>query len=62
MVLLKNDHLIDENKKQYCHRACSSRKDQILTICDFHAATPNSDLNINNNMTNKKKMIKNNKE
>ena len=37
---------------------CSSRIDQILTIWHFHTTTPNSDLNINNNMANKK-IIKN---
>ena len=58
-VLLKNDHLVEENKKtEYFHWPCSSRKDQISTIWHFHATNPNSDLNINNNMANKK-MIKN---
>ena len=38
------------------------KEDQILTIWHFHTTTtPNSDLNINNNMTNKK-MIKNSQE
>ena len=55
MVLLKNDHFVEENKKtKYCHWWCSLRKDHILTIWHFHATTPNSDLNINNNMANKK--------
>ena len=59
MVSLKNDHLVEENKKtEYCHWPCSSRKDQILTIWHFQTTTPNSDLNINNNMANTK-MIKN---
>ena len=38
--------------------SCSSRKDQNLTIWNFHARTTKSDLNINKNMANKK-MIKN---
>ena len=56
IVLLKYDHLVEENKKtEYCHWcvSCSSRKDQTLTIWYFHTTTPNSDLNINNNMANK---------
>ena len=60
MVSLKNDHLVEENKKktEHCHWSCSSRKYQVLTIWHFHAITPNSDLNISNNIA-KKKMIKN---
>ena len=59
MVSLKNYHLVEENKKQNIVTVpCSPKKDQILTIWHFHATTPNSDLNINNNMANKK-MIKN---
>ena len=60
MVLLKNDHLIEENKKNnnIITVPCSSKKDQLLTIWHFHTTTPNSDLNTSNNMTNKK-MIKN---
>ena len=55
MVLLKNDHLVEENKEQNIATVPrSSRKDQILTIWHFHATTPNSDLNINNNMANNK--------
>ena len=42
-------------KKQNAVTApCSSRKDQILTIWHIHPATPNSELNIENNMANKK--------
>ena len=60
MVSLKNDHLVEENKKKQNIDpvSCSSRKDQNLTIWNFHARTPKSDLNINKNMANKK-MIKN---
>ena len=58
-VLLKNDHLVEENKKtKFVTVRCSSRKDQILIIWHFNASTLNSDLNINNNMANKK-IIKN---
>ena len=65
MVLLKNDHLVEENKKKQNIATVprSSRKDQILTIWHFHATTPNSDLNINNNMVNNKndqKLTRNN--
>ena len=60
IVLLKNDHLVDENKKNknIVIMLCSSWKDQILTIWHFHTTAPNKYLNINNNMANKK-MIKN---
>ena len=60
MVPLKIDHLVEENKNtEYFQWPCSSREDQILTIWHFPATTtPNSDLNINNNMANKK-MTKN---
>ena len=59
MVSLKNDHLVKEIKKQNSvTMPCSSRKNEILPIWHFHAKTPNRDLNINNNMANKK-MIKN---
>ena len=58
MVLLKNDHLVEENKKQNIATVSgSSRKDQILTIWHFHATTPNGDFNINSNMANKE-MVK----
>ena len=53
--VFKNYHLVEENKKkQNIVVSRSSRKAQISTIWYFHATTPNSDLNINNNMTNKK--------
>ena len=58
MVSLKNDDLVEENKKtEDCHCVVLF-EDQILTIWHFHAMTPISDLNISNNMANKK-MIKN---
>ena len=55
MVSLKKDHLVKDSKKKknVVTVPCSSRKDQILTIWHFHVTTPNSDLNINNNMANK---------
>ena len=60
MMPLKNDHLVEENQKKQniVTVPCSSRKDEILIIWYFHATTPNSNLNINNNMA-YKKMIKN---
>ena len=55
MVLLKNDYLVEENKKKdFVTVPCSSRNAQILTIWHFHTTTPNSDLNISNNMANQK--------
>ena len=62
MVSLKNDHLFEEKKQQNIGTVlCASRKDKNLASWYFHTTTPNNDLNINNNMTNKK-MIKNQQE
>ena len=56
MVLLKDAHLVEENEKKnnIDNVLCSSKKDQILKIWHFHSTTPNNDLNIKNNMANKK--------
>ena len=57
MVSLRNYDVVEENKKQNIVTvSCSLRKNQILTIWHFHATTRNNDLNINNNMANKKMM------
>ena len=58
MVLLKMIIWLKKIKKTIVTKPHSSRKDKIFKIWHFHAKTPNSDLNINNNMANKK-MIKN---
>ena len=59
MVSLKMIIWLKKIKKtESFHWLCSSRKDQTLTIWHFQATTPNSDLNIYNNVA-KKKMIKN---
>ena len=51
----KNDYLVQKNKQQNIVTVpCSLRKDQILTNWHFLVTSPNSDLNINNNMANKK--------
>ena len=57
MVSLRNDHLVNENKKQNIS-LCRVLQGKIKFYQFGILSTPNIDLNINNNMTNKK-MIKN---